>query len=66
MTRQITLHEPCMQELTKEQVLVELNAILNTAKEKLTNIEMCQEIMRVLDIHEVRKVLSDLRSGKYL
>jgi len=55
-----------MQELTKEQVLVELNAILNTAKEKLTNIEMCQEIMRVLDIHEVRKVLSDLRSGKYL
>jgi len=53
-------------EQNKEECIETLSLALKEAHEKLTPIELAQEILKVFNPGEVAETLSRLRSGKYL
>lgn len=58
-------HKDEYREQTEEEVKETLRLALQEAKDRLTPIELVQEIMKLLDLQEVKRQLSNLRKGTY-
>lgn len=54
-----------IREQTEEEVIETLHLALKEAKERLTPVQMAQEILKVYNIKDTKTALSNLRKGKY-
>lgn len=57
--------EDDLREQTEEEVIETLHLALKEAKDRLTPVQMAQEILRVFDPKEAAKALSSVRKGNF-
>lgn len=59
------LHKDEYREQTEEEVIETLHLALKEAKDRLTPVQMAQEILKVYSLKDTKTALSNLRKGKY-
>lgn len=57
--------QPDIREQTEEEVIETLHLALKEAKDRLTTVQMAQEIMKIYTPEDTSKALSSIRKGNF-